>query len=517
MFRKNGELQECDWDEALDFVADGLKDVLSKSGPESLAFLGSSKCTNEENYLFQKLARALFGTNNIDNGGRLHSGRSLKALAQSLPYGAMTNPLQDLEDSDVILVIGSNPSESYPVAGYKIKRAVSQKGAKLILIDPRRTGLSSFGAVRVPVRPETDGVLINGFLKGLLASEAWDKNFVKENTAGLSELKDSLGPFSPEYVEEVTGCAPALFESILGLLKDAARLAVVFGSGITQQPMAEEIIKALANLVTLKGSLGKKGGGIYPLDKENNGQGAWDMGSMPDRLPGYRSFDDQEAIQRFEKKWKRALPKRPGIGAVEMILGAETGAIKAMYIMGENPSCAFPDSSRVERALLNLDFLVVQDVFLTKTAKFAHAVLPACSFAEKDGTFTNTERRLQRVQKAIDPLHHSRPDWEILCGLSERMGYPMNYGGSNQGGSKEEAFIGPVRRKALMGMSGSTAESFKITGRAFCLRLNFRLLRLRRAILFFLLGDLHSIIFAGEPDRSNRSASRPSLALDLLR
>jgi formate dehydrogenase alpha subunit len=425
MIRKNGELQGVEWDEALDFVAEGLKSCHSRYGPEGMAFFGSSKCTNEENYLFQKMARAVFGSNNIDNGARLHSGPSLQAL----PFGAMTNPLQDLEDSDVILVVGSNPSASHPVAGYKIKRAVRLSGAKLIVIDPRKIELASFAAAWFPIRPGMDPVFLNGILKGLLDSQAIiDKDFIKERTASVAELRDSLTPFDPKYVEEWTGCPSALFESILDLVVEAKSMALVYGHGITHQATAQEAIRAMINLALLKGSLGKRGGGIYPLDKENNGQGAWDMGSMPDHLPGYQALDDEEGIQRFERNWKRPIPRKPGMRAMEMIQAAETGSIKAMVIMGENPVRAFPDSPRTEKALSALDFLVVQDLFLTETANFAHAVLPACSFAEKDGTFTNIERRVQRIRKAIEPFQQSRPDWEILCRLSKRLGYPMDYG-----------------------------------------------------------------------------------------
>jgi formate dehydrogenase alpha subunit len=424
MIRKDGELQEVEWDEALDFVAQGLRNCHAQYGPEGMAFLGSSKCTNEENYLFQKMARAIFGTNNVDNGARLHSGPSV----ETVPFGAMTNPLQDLEESDVILVAGSNPSASHPVAAYRIKRAVSLKGAKLIVIDPRKIDLVSFAAAWFPIPLGMDGVLLNGLIKGLLDSQGFDQDFVKEKTAGLAGFKASLASFERHTVEEQTGCPSALFDSILDLLVEAKSLALVYGHGITRQGIAHEAIRTLMNLALLKGSLGNKGGGLYPLDKENNGQGAWDMGSMPDRLPGYQSLDDEEGLQRFEKPWKRPIPRKPGVRAMEMIQGAETGSIKAMVVMGENPVRAFPDSPRIEKALSALDFLVVQDLFLTETARLAHAVLPACSFAEKDGTFTNMERRVQRIRKAIKPFQHSRPDWEILCDVSKQLGYPMDYG-----------------------------------------------------------------------------------------
>lgn len=423
LIRKDGILREADWDEALDFAARGLKSCHSHHGPEAMAFFGSSKCTNEDNFIFQKLARTVFQTNNIDNGSRLHSGASI----DTLPFGAMTNPLSDIEQSDVILVVGSNPEASHPIAGYAIKRAVRYKGSKLIVIDPRNTDLASFATVRVPILPGTGHILINGILRGLLDSHADDSAFLNEHTAGLAVLIDSLSLFSARYVTRSTACAPSSFEAILELLADAHRPAIIYGHGITRQHHARQTIGALINLALLKGSLGKTGGGIYPLDKENNGQGAWDMGVMPNYLPGYQPLTDDEAVLHFEAHWKRTIPRKQGISAAQMIRKAESGALKAMYVMGENPVRAFGDSSRITRALSALDFLVVQDLFLTETADIAHVVLPASSFAEKDGSFTNIERRIQRVRKAIAPIEHSLPDWEILCLLARRLGYPMEY------------------------------------------------------------------------------------------
>ncbi len=250
---------------------------------------------------------------------------------------------------------------------------------------------------------------------------------LKEQAEGLGALRESLAAFERQDVLKRTGCPSSLFDSILDLLLAAKSPAIVFGHGVTRQAGAQDTIRALLNLALLKGSLGKRGGGIYPLDKENNGQGAWDMGSTPDRLPGFQTLEDDEAIRRFERIWQRPIPKKPGLRAMAMIRAAENGSIKAMYIMGENPVRAFPESPRIEKALSGLDFLVVQDLFLTETANLAHAVLPACSFAEKDGTFTNIERRVQRIRQAVDPFQQSRPDWEILCRLSKRLGYPMEY------------------------------------------------------------------------------------------
>lgn len=423
LVRKDGSLTEVEWDEALDYVADGLRRCHTAYGPEGMAFFGSSKCTNEENYLFQKMARVIFGTNNVDNGARILSGPSLDVL----PFGAMTNPLKDLESSDVILVLGSNPSASHPVAGYWIKRAVRNKGARLIVVDPKRTDLAFMASVWVPIRFGMDRMLLHAILKALIDSGAADRNTLLHGIDGLSDLKESLAHLNRSTIEERTGCPSSLLDTIIDILVQARLPAIVYGHGITRQGDAQETIRALVNLALVMGSVGEDGGGIYPLDKENNGQGAWDMGSMPDCLPGHQPLDDATVVQKVAARWKGTIPGKVGLTAVEMIQQAEVGRMKAIYVMGENPIRAFPDGPTVQRALSSLDFLVVQDLFLTETAAVAHAVLPACSFAEKSGSFTNIERRVQYIQKSIEPLAQSVPDWRILCSLARRLGYPMDY------------------------------------------------------------------------------------------
>ena len=422
LIRKDGVLCEVGWDEALDFAAEGLKNAYSRYGSGAVSFLGSSKCSNEENYLFQKIARTIFGTNNIDTLGRLHSGTSL----ESIPFDAMTNSLQDIEDSDVILVIGSNPPTSHPVAGYRIKRA-HLKGAKIIVVDPKRTGLAGFSAVWVPIRPGTDEILLNGILKGLLDSKSLDEKVKAEIAEELPEVIDSLAGFVPQLVEEFTGCSQPLLEAVVRLISEARSPAFVYGHGITRQINGTQAIRAIENLALLKAGPGESCGGIYPLDKESNTQGAWDMGTLPNLLPGYLPLDDPDAIRFFENAWKTSIPTKPGLSAAEAIRRARAGEVKAMYIMGENPLRSFLDPSEAEKGLSTLDFLVVQDLFLTETAQFAHVVFPACSFAEKDGTFTNIEGRVQRIRKAIEPVGQSLPDYEILCRIARRMGYPADY------------------------------------------------------------------------------------------
>ncbi len=423
LIRKNGALQEAEWDEALEFAAKGFMECHSKYGPDALAFFGSSKCTNEENFLFQKIARVVFGTNNIDNGARLLSGSSF----ESLPFGAMTNPISDIERSDAIFLIGSNPSASHPVASYAIKRAVRFRGIPLVVVDPRKTGPASMASAWASIRPGTEAAILNGIIAAIIESGTFDKAFVVANCTDLDELRKSVALFDAKFVEKTTGCPAGPFSEIVSIFKASQKPAFIYGHGVTGQAGASDLIRALVNLTLLKGSIGKQGGGIYPLDKENNGQGAWDMGCTPDSLPGSRGLDDEEAVHRFESSWQRPVPRNPGYPAPEMILAAEAGRLKAMHIMGENPVRSFPNSPMVEKALGSLEFLIVQDLFLTETAKLAHVVLPACSFAEKEGSFTNIERRVQRIRKAIQPVGQSRSDFEILRGLAERLGYPMKY------------------------------------------------------------------------------------------
>ncbi len=452
LIRKDGSLKEVEWDEALDYVVDGLRRCHTAHGPDAVAFLGSSKCTNEENYLFQKMARVIFGTNNVDNGARIRSGPSLEVL----PLGAMTNPLKDLESSDVILVLGSNPSASHPVAGYWIKRAVRHKGARLIVVDPRKTDLASMASVWVPVRPGKDGMLLHAILKTLIESGAAERNSLHQEIGGFADLKESLAAMNLGNVEELTGCPSLLLDSIADILLQARLPAIVYGHGITRQGGAKEVIRAMLNLALLKGSLGKEGGGIYPLDKENNGQGAWDMGTRPDGLPGHQPLDDETVLQGFAARWKSTIPGKVGLTAVEMMQQAEMGQVKAMYVMGENPIRDFPDAPTIRRALSSIEFLVVQDLFLTETAAIAHAVLPACSFAEKSGSFTNMERRVQLIHESIEPLPQSVPDWKILCWLSKRLGCPMDYGSA-------EAIMDEIRT-VVPQYGGITPEKLKKGG-----------------------------------------------------
>ncbi len=425
--RRDSGLEEVSWDEALHIVASRFKRIKDEYGGDSLAVLGSSRCTNEENYLLQRLARSVLGTDNIDNGGRLYNAASRVGLGSTLGFSGTTNHLSDLEQSDLIFVVGADPGSSAPAVGYAIKRAVKQRGATLLLADPRRIGLVLFAHLWLRPTVGTDVALLNGLARVITEEGLVDEEFVGRRTDNLSAYVESLKEYTPDRVEGATG-VPALEITTAGrLYARASRAAIVFGTGITQHRGGTDGVRALANLALLTGNIGRRGGGVYALQRENNGQGACDMGMLPGFLPGYHSLAEATARRQFEERWGADLPARPGLTALEIMQQAQEGNIRGMYIVGENPMVSFPDSSLIGKSLASLEFLVVQDMFLTETARQADVVLPAASFAERDGTFTSFEGTVRKVQKAIDPPGESLPDWEIVLRVAERMGAPMPY------------------------------------------------------------------------------------------
>lgn len=427
MIKVNGNFEAVTWDEALSSVADAFKRIKEAHGSNSLAVFGSSKCTNEENYLLQRFARCVLGTNNIDNGGRLYSTASDIGLWETIGYHGTTSSLDSLERSQVILVIGANPSSSAPLVEYAIKRAVKRKGAKLLLIDPAGTKLASWAHLWIRPKVGTDVVLLNGMAKVIIDEELFNKDYVSKKTDNFETLDKALQAYTMDYVEQITGVKVKEIRHVARLFAEADCASIVYGNGITQYVNGVSSVVALANLAMLTGCIGDSGGGIYVLQRENNGQGACDMGTLPDFLPGYQSLKDAQARERFEARWGCHLPTDAGLSALEMVIGAKEGKIKGMYIVGENPVVSFPNSNLVRQALESLDFLVVQDMFLTETAKLAKVVLPAASFAEKEGTFTNFDGTVRKLRKALEPCGGSLPDWEITLRLVQKMNYPMLY------------------------------------------------------------------------------------------
>jgi formate dehydrogenase alpha subunit len=422
LIKRNGNFTEVSWDEALDTIAKKLKEYKEEHGPDSIAVLSSAKCTNEENYLLMKFARAVLGTNNVDHCARLCHASTVVGLSQSFGSGAMTNSIVELEDANCILVIGSNTTEQHPLIARYIMRA-KEKGAKLIVADPRAIPLAQFADYHLRHRPGTDVALLNGFMNVILSEGLEDKEFIKERTEGIEELKETVSNYTPEHVEKITGVPKDSLIDAAKAYAKAERAAIVYSMGITQHTTGVDNVSSCANLSMLTGNVGKPSTGVNALRGQNNVQGACDMGALPNVFSGYQSVTNEALRAKFEKAWKMAkLPPKPGLTVTEMLDSALEGKVKAMFIMGENPMISDPNLNHVGKALKALDFLVVQDIFLTETAELADIVLPATSFAEKDGTFTSTERLVQMVRKAIEPLGESRVDWQIICDLAKAIG-----------------------------------------------------------------------------------------------
>ena len=431
LIKVNGDFQETTWEEAIALTANKLKHIKETYGPDALAIFGSSKFTNEENYLLQRFARSVLGTNNIDNGGRLYCAPSLAGLGVTVGYAGTTGSIDNLERSQVIMVIGANPEISAPTIAYAIKRAVKFKGAELIIIDPRRTPLSKFARIHLQPRVRTDVPLLNGLARIIVDEKKLDEEFVTRMTDNYNNWLKSLAKYTAGYVEKQTGIPKRDIQPTARLLGEAENTSIVYGNGITQQANGTDAVIAIANLAMLTGNAGQRGG-IFALQRGNNARGACDMGVVPDFLPGYLGVNDTQNRQKFEERWNTELPADTGLTAMEMMEAARAGKIKGMFIMGENPVASFPQPKLIKEALSSLEFLVVTDMFPGETVRLASVVLPAASFAEKEGTFTNFEGRIQPVRKAIEPFGDSLPDSEIIMQLSSSMGSPLPYSSMHQ-------------------------------------------------------------------------------------
>ena len=427
LVKKSGVFAETSWEEALDLVASKLQEIKKKYGAQSIGGISSARATNEENFLFQKWMRACIGTNHIDNGVRLSSGSSFYGMMASIGLGAMTHSMEDVAKADLILIVGADAYDDHLIFSNKMREAIRKNNAKIILVDPRKTQWEKWSNLWLRPMPGTDIAWINGLIRLIIEQGATSEEFVKSRTEGFEALRSSVGKFSPDFVKKVTGIPAADLEGVARLYLSAKRRAIVFGSGVTQHANGTEIVKALCNLALLTGETEAAGGGVYPLLTQNNAQGALDMGSLSEFLPGYQRIDEEVSRKKFEEVWERDLPEKPGFNYVEMFDKILGGEIKALYIFGEDPLIALPNLERLKSGLHHLEFLVVQDCFMTHIGSYAQVILPGVSFAEKDGTFTNMERRIQRVRKAISPVGDSRPDWKIFRDLSTAMGYPMRY------------------------------------------------------------------------------------------
>lgn len=352
----------------------------------------------------------------------------MAGLAAAFGSGAMTNTIADIETADVILITGSNTTENHPVLSSFVKRAVSFKGARLIVVDPRRIKMAGFAHQWIRPNLGTDVAWINGLMHVIIKEELHDKTFIENRTQGFDELRETVSKYTPEHVEEITGIPAQSIIDVARIYAKAKAASILYCMGITQHTSGTDNVKSLANLAMLCGNMGIPGGGVNPLRGQNNVQGACDMGGLPDVYTGYQKVINADARVKMENAWNvSGLPDKPGLKVTQMLPKAHEGELKALYIIGENPMVSDPDLNHAEKCLDNLDFMVVQDIFMTETAQKADVVLPSACYAEKDGTFSNTERRVNRIRKAVDAPGEALPDWEIIAKIAAKMDFFMEY------------------------------------------------------------------------------------------
>jgi len=428
MRKANGGWKHISWLEALDLVSQKIGQVRQAYGPDALGFLASAKCTNEENYAFQKLAR-LLGTNNVDHCARLCHAPTVVGLARVFGSGAMTNPIPDLANADCFFIIGSNLAENHaPVARWVLK--AKEKGARVIVADPRLTPTAWLADTFLPIRPGSDVALLNGMIHVIVEEGLTDRAFIAQRTSGFDELVKAIQDYTPDYAAHITGVPPALIVEAARAYAKASSAAIVYCMGITQHTTGSDNVAACANLALICGQVGRPGAGLWPLRGQNNVQGACDMGALAEFYPGYQQINDPAAREKFAHAWGGELGTEPGLTVVEMMNAAAAGEIKVMYIMGENPLLSDPNSGHVRQALEALDFLLVQDIFLTETAQLADVVLPAAAWAEKEGTFTSTGRRVQWSHRAIAPPGEALDDLWVIGQVAQRLGLDFDYSGA---------------------------------------------------------------------------------------
>jgi formate dehydrogenase alpha subunit len=414
--------REVSWDEALDFVAERLATIVRQSGGDSIALFACAKATNEENYLLQKLARAVLGTNNVDHCARLCHAGSVTGLQLAIGSSAMSNSIAEMEHLHTFIVTGSNTTETHPVISNFLKRAVRLHGARLIVIDPRHIELAEFATLWLRQRPGSDVALWQAMAHVVVKEKLYNGPFIRSRTQGFEDYVESLEACTPEWAEEITAVPAEDIRTAARMYATAPAAAVYWGMGISQSTHGTDNTLAITNLALLCGQIGRPGTGLNPLRGQNNVQGCSDSGGLPNVFTAYQPVTDAKVRARFAQTWNRpALSPKPGLTVTELVEGAFEGRIRAFYVMGEDPMTSEPNLNHAREALEHLELIVCQDIFLNSTGQMADVILPAASFAEKDGTFTNSDRRVQRVRKALQPVGDCRADWEILCDLARRL------------------------------------------------------------------------------------------------
>ncbi|MFP3859528.1 MAG: formate dehydrogenase subunit alpha [Bacteroidales bacterium] len=463
LIKKNGEFVEASWEEATDLIAEKFNTIKEKYGSEALAGYGSAKCTNEDNYIFQKFIRIAFGNNNLDYCTRLCHASTVTAMLKSLGSGAGSNSIEDFATTDCLFVIGNNIIDTHPVTATFVKNG-QYKGNKIIVCDPRWTKMVDYADVWLQPRMGTDVALLNGLMHVIIKENLIDEDFIQSRVEGgmkaFEQLKSLVQKYTPEETERITRVPKSKITEAARIYAGASKAMIATGMGLSQQVVGTHMVFSLINMMLITGQIGKEGAGIDPPRGQNNVQGVTDIGVSPINYPGYIPVSDETNRRKMAKLWNveyEKLPAEPGLTTVEIMHAAHDEKIKGMYIMGENPMMTDPDLNHTEEALKKLDFLVVQDIFPTETTPFADVILPASSFAEKDGTFVNSDRRTLRVRKAVEMPGEAEEDWKIIMNIARKMGY-------NLGEYKNAKEIFEEIRKATPIMAGITYKRIENEG-----------------------------------------------------
>ncbi len=418
------EWRQVSWEEALEYTVDRLVEIYQRDDYHAMAVYCCAKATNEDNYLLQKMFRSLFRTNNVDHCTRLCHAASVVALQMAIGSSAMSNTADEVVDNDVFIVTGTNTTENHPIIALQMKAAVKKHGAKLIVVDPRRIELVDYAALWLAEKPGTDVALYSAMAHVILKEKLYNQKFIDERTENFEEFAKSMEKFTPEYAESISGVDRKLIVQAARMYAAAKNAAIYWALGIPEHINGTANALSLINLALLTGHIGRRGTGLNPLRGQNNVQGASDSGAMPWHYPGYMSVTDEENAKKWEQAWSiepGGLNRQRGLTTTEIMGAVGPGGVRALYVMGENPMMSEPNLNHTRHQMEQLEFLVAQDLFINETTSFADVFLPATSWAEKDGTFTNTDRRVQRVRQAIPPLGQSRPDWQIICDLAKRI------------------------------------------------------------------------------------------------
>jgi formate dehydrogenase major subunit len=427
LIREGDKFREAGWEEALALVARRFTEIKAKNGPDALAFISSSKCTNEESYLMQKLARAVIGTNNMDNCSRYCQAPATEGLFRTVGYGGDSGSIRDIENAGLVLIIGSNTAEAHPVLATRVKQAHKLRGQKLVVADLRKHEMAERADLFFQPKPGSDLVWISAITRYILDNGLEKKEFLAKWVNGLQDYRKSLEPFTMEFAAKTCGLTVDLLKQVAHMIAEADGVCILWAMGITQHSMGSDSSTTISNLLLVTGNYMRTGTGAYPLRGHNNVQGASDHGAHPVNLPGYQSVHDPEVRARFEAAWKVKLPTVKGLDNREMIDAIHAGNLKAMYLFGEEIALVDANANDVQDGLAKLEFFVAQDVFFSKTCQFADVIFPASPSLEKEGTFTSTERRIQRLYRVLEPLEASRPDWEIVQDVANTLGAGWNY------------------------------------------------------------------------------------------